>query len=158
MGSSHELHLREQVSDKAKLLVCPGSRPMAEPGPGQEAGEESPPHPRPGAGLLGTSSWEPGELTSSHDRCPPQPSTGLPLSPHAEPSVAARCQGQGRLFTGCKDRERAGCERRGRSRTVAHTPFVYTCVHMLRSFCQVPASGELVLTRSLRLSVTITFY
>lgn len=54
MGSSHELHLREQVSDKAKLLVCPGSRPMAEPGPGQEAGEESPPHPRPGAGLLGT--------------------------------------------------------------------------------------------------------
>ena len=34
----------------------------------------------------------------------------------------------------------------------------FTCVHMLRSFCQVPASGELVLTRSLRLSVTITFY
>ena len=137
MGSSHELHLREQVSDKAKLLVCPGSRPMAEPGPGQEAGEESPPHPRPGAGLLGTGSrekqgWEPGELPSfrsPHSHCPPQPPRGLPLSSCADPSVAARCQGQGRLLTGCKDRERAGCERRGRSRTAAHTPFLYTCVH-----------------------------
>lgn len=128
--------------------------------------EKKAPHtPRPGAGLLGTSSrekqgWEPGELTSFHspnNHCPPQPSAGLPLSSHTEPSVADRCQGQGRVFTGCKDRERGGCERRGRS-TPRLTHHSFTCVSLLRSFCQVPASGELVLTRSLRLSVTITFY
>lgn len=40
---SRELHLSEQVSDKAKLLVRPGTRPGAEPGRVQEAGEERPP-------------------------------------------------------------------------------------------------------------------
>ena len=121
------------------------------------------PHPRPGAGLSGTrgrekQGWEPGALTSfhfPHDHYPSQPSIGLPLSSHTEPSVAVRCQVRG--FSSLSVRIEKGEAARGEGGTAPQlTHHSLTRVSLLLHFCQVPVSGELVLIRSLGLSVTIT--
>lgn len=120
------------IQQSSWCVLGPG--PWLSRGLGRRLEKKGPPHPRPGAGLLGTrggekQGWEPGRSPPSAPPAPlpSQPSIGLPLSSHTEPSVAIRCRVRG-LFTECKERERGGCERRGKTRTSAHTPCVDTCV------------------------------
>ena len=85
---------------------------------------------------------------------PPEGSLCLHALPHQWPPDA-RVRGGSSLGVRIEKGQAVSGEGGAAPRLTHHS---FTRVSMLRSFCQVPASGELVLTRSLRLSVTITFY
>ena len=144
------------IKQSSWFVLGPG--PWLSRGLGRRLEKKGLPHPRPGAGLLGTrgrekQGWEPGALTSfhsPHNHYPSQPSIGLPLSSHTEPSVAIRCQVRG--FSSLSIRIEKGEAARGEGGTAPQlTHHSLTHVSLLLCFCQVPVSGELVLIRSLGL-------
>lgn len=85
---------------------------------------------------------------------PPQGSLCLHTLNHQWPP-GARVRGVSSLGVRIEKGEAVSGEGGAAPRLTHHS---FTRVSLRRSFCQVPASGELVLTRSLRLFVTITFY
>lgn len=137
-----------------------GPGPWLSRGLGRRLEKKGPPHPQARCWAVGhkggeKQGWEPGRSPSrSPHHCPP--------SPHRAPCLHTlnhrwhQMPGQGILFTECKE-ERGRLQEERKTRTSAHTPCV-TRVLLLLCFCQGPASGELVLIRSLRLSVTITIH